>query len=195
MGEVFVAEQRSLGRRVALKLMRPDALLFAESRERFRREVDAIARLNHPGIIPVYAVGETGGTPYFAMELVSGCSLADALHQLRDQLPERLTGEQLKQAVASAGGTDAPQRGSSSSDLLQGSWSEVCLRLAQRVAEALQHAHENGIVHRDVKPSNIMLAADGRVLLLDFGLARVEEPSTLTLTRSPLGSLPYASPG
>ncbi|MFO0982922.1 MAG: bifunctional serine/threonine-protein kinase/formylglycine-generating enzyme family protein [Planctomycetota bacterium] len=193
MGEVFVAEQCSLGRRVALKLMRPEALWFDASRDRFRREVESVAHLNHPGIVPVYAVGEQDGVPYFAMELVNGCSLSDALHQLRDFVPERLTGEALESAIVSTVGEESP-RESSSRDLFHGTWSEVCLRLTLQVAEALQHAHTHGIVHRDVKPSNIMLTPGGRVRLVDFGLARVDEPSQLTETRSPLGSLPYVSP-
>jgi serine/threonine protein kinase len=82
MGVVWLAVQLSLGREVALKVVRPDQLLFPGARERFRREVETVARLQHPGIVPVYAVGEDRGLPWFAMELVRGLSLGEALHAL-----------------------------------------------------------------------------------------------------------------
>ena len=79
MGVVYRAEQRSLGREVALKVLRPDRLWFEGAHEHFRREVEAIAQLQHPGIVPVYSVGEEEGIPYFAMERIAGATLADVL--------------------------------------------------------------------------------------------------------------------
>jgi eukaryotic-like serine/threonine-protein kinase len=87
MGVVYRAEQLSLGREVALKLIRPELLYFEQSRARFRREVEAVAQLKHPGIVPVYTVGEENGLPYFAMEYVQGGTLSQALERLAERAP------------------------------------------------------------------------------------------------------------
>jgi hypothetical protein len=90
MGIVYIAEQDPLKRRVALKLIRPEHLYFPGARDRFRREVEAVARLQHPGIVPIYTVGEEGGVPYFAMEHIAGASLADILRDLASEMFEQL---------------------------------------------------------------------------------------------------------
>ncbi|MFO1078120.1 MAG: serine/threonine-protein kinase [Planctomycetota bacterium] len=189
MGAVFVAEQLSLQRRVALKLIRPELLFFGSSRERFRREAEVVARLQHPAIVPVFAWGEENGLPYFAMELVAGCSLAGALAELVGRPSSQRTGADLAAAVATRAGAAvvAPWP-------LTGSWPRIAAAIALQVVAALQHAHERGVLHRDVKPSNILLGVDGRVRLLDFGLARAEGDLELTRSGTPLGSLPYMSP-
>jgi serine/threonine protein kinase len=191
MGVVLRALQVSLGREVALKLVRSDALHFPGSRERFRREVEAVAKLKHPGIVPIYAVGEERGVPYFAMELLEGCTLAEILEELRDVAPADLSGADMARAFAQHSG--APARPLEES-VGQRSWVDACLELARRVAGALQHAHERGILHRDVKPSNLMLDAAGRVMLLDFGLASQRGADRTTRTGSQLGTLHYMSP-
>lgn len=209
MGVVFLAEQESLGRTVALKLVRSEHLFFEGSRERFRREVDAIARLQHPGIVPVHAAGEDAGVPWLAMEHVRGASLDAVLHELAGRDPATLRGSDLRAAVLAAMAKGEPaanephdgssNRGATSSSgnhapLFQGPWLTTCLRLAQSVAEALQHAHDRGVLHRDVKPSNIMVTPDGRALLLDFGLAVANDDVRLTGTGSQLGTPAYMSP-
>lgn len=213
MGVVFLAEQESLGRTVALKLVRSEHLFFEGSRERFRREVDAIARLQHPGIVPVHAAGEDAGVPWLAMEHVRGASLDAVLHELAGRDPATLRGSDLRAAVLSAmaktepaaseahperGGRGTPDSTTSSTGnhapLFQGSWLTTCMRLALSVAEALQHAHDRGVLHRDVKPSNIMVTPDGRALLLDFGLAVANDDVRLTGTGSQLGTPAYMSP-
>jgi serine/threonine protein kinase/tetratricopeptide (TPR) repeat protein len=191
MGVVYLAVQTSLQRDVALKLIRPEHLYFAGARTRFRREAEAVARLQHPGIVPIYAVGEEQGVPYFAMELVRGATLAEVLRALRGRAPESLHGRDMHAAVAAgAKSTDALQEGSA----FDASWVEACLRIARQIADALQHAHERGIVHRDIKPSNIALTPDGRALLLDFGLTSTDGGGELTRTGSALGTLHYMSP-
>src|SRR5262245_46393618 len=100
MGVVFLAEQESLGREVALKVIRPEQLYFPAARDRFRREVETVARLQHPGIVPVYSVGEAGGVPYFVMQRVVGCSLGDVLHELKGRRPATLMARDLGVAVA-----------------------------------------------------------------------------------------------
>jgi serine/threonine protein kinase/formylglycine-generating enzyme required for sulfatase activity len=193
MGVVYLAEQETLGRRVALKLIRPEHLYFPGTRERFRREVDSVARLQHPGIVPVYTVGEASGVPYFAMEWIDGCTLGDVLRDLGSQAPERLTGESLHQAIVACNPGDEP-RDPAAHERFRGTWTEVCFGLVRDVALALQHAHERGVIHRDVKPSNVVVTRSGRVMLLDFGLARVRGVRKMTRTGSEMGSLPYMSP-
>lgn len=184
MGVVFRAEQRSLGRVVALKLIRPEQLYFPRARERFRREVEAVARLAHPGIVPVYASGEENGLPFYAMELVDGLSLAHVLRALAGRDPAQLRGADV--AALFPGGASAP--------IFERSYEHLVLELARQIALALQHAHARGVLHRDVKPSNIVLGADGRARLLDFGLAARSGATRLTNTGAALGSASYMAP-
>jgi WD40 repeat protein len=141
MGTVYEAEQENPARRVALKVLQPE-LGGPQHLQRFRREAQFLARLQHPGIVHVYEAGtaEIGGVvrPYFALELVEGTTLLE--HARRAEL-----------------GTDAR------------------LELVAQVCDAVQHAHEHGVLHRDLKPSNIVVDAAGRTKVLDFGVARLLE--------------------
>jgi len=189
MGVVYRAEQSSLGREVALKVLRPDRLFFEGAHERFRREVEAIAGLQHPGIVPVYSVGEDQGIPYFAMERIAGATLAEVLEELAGRAPEELTGADLAHALEARSGLRCD-----AAPLFERSWVDACVELASRVAEALDHAHRRGILHRDVKPSNVALTADGRALLLDFGLASSENALRLTESGDHVGTFLYMAP-
>ncbi|PIE23325.1 MAG: hypothetical protein CSA62_07980 [Planctomycetota bacterium] len=193
MGVVYLAEEEGLGRRVALKLIRPEHLFFPGSRERFQREIETVARLHHPGIVPIYSVGEEQGMPFFAMEYVEGRSLAEILLALRDQDPSKLSGEDLRKALLAHRERDE-STGTTTPGLFDGNWAELCTQLAIQIADALAHAHARGVLHRDIKPSNILVTADGRVHLLDFGLARTEGSQQLTQTTMQVGSLPYLPP-
>lgn len=184
MGVVYRARQESLDREVALKLIRPEHLFFEGSRKRFRREVEAVAKLSHPGIVSVYSVGEDEGIPYFAMELVRGKNLDHQLELHSDSSPGKLQGK------------DLDPSGSGEGYLYAGSWEDACLRIVRQVCEALDFAHQRGVLHRDIKPSNIMLTggSNSRALLLDFGLASDAASEKITRTGSQLGSLRYMSP-
>lgn len=157
MGIVYEAEQVSLERRVALKVLPAGAALDERLAIRFLREARAAARLRHPGIVPVFAAGHEEGVLFFAMELIDGESLAERL----------------------ARGKLAPHEAAS---------------IALEVASALHHAHEAGLVHRDVKPENIILGRDGRARVADFGLVRELSGSRLTRSQHVLGTPAFCPP-
>lgn len=169
-GVVYLAEDTRLPRTVALKVLDqgPTALGSAPAL-RWQREVEAIARLDHPGIATVYEVGSDSGQPWIAMRHVPGGSVQ----------------EQLGRAVAA--GTGPPSRRDAIATAVQ---------LCERAARALAAAHAAGIVHRDVKPANLLLAAPDQPVLVDFGLARDEQGTTptITLPGAVLGTLCYLPP-
>lgn len=194
MGIVYRAWNSKLGREVAIKVVHPRLVHLTGKRLRFQREVEAIARLSHPNIVPVLEVGETEGIPWFAMESIEGASLSEILKALRDLRHSSLSASSFFDATTRSGTGDDTNR--TRSPLLKQTWVDACLEIAIQVARALEHAHARGVLHRDVKPSNVMVTPDGRALLLDFGLARTEEDEDLGLTRSSseIGSLPYMAP-
>jgi tRNA A-37 threonylcarbamoyl transferase component Bud32 len=162
MGSVVLAEDPRIKRKVAIKLMKLDAVRTeADQHEylaRFQREAEVSGLLNHPGIVAIYDVGEVEGHgPFLAMEFVAGRPL--------DGLIKGGPALTIKEK----------------------------LRIAVGLAEALDHAHAKGIVHRDVKPGNVMVGEDGRPKLMDFGIAKREDAS-LTQTGTFLGTPSYASP-
>lgn len=191
MGVVFIAEQESLRRQVALKVIRPDLLFFDGARERFQREIEVIARLAHPAIVPIVATGEHDRVPWYAMTLIEGCSVDDVVRRLGQQRAERLTGAALAQAIR---GGPAAATGGALAEVFAGSYWEACVHLIRQAALGLAHAHHRGIVHRDLKPSNVMLTPDGRALLLDFGLALVRGDARLTRAGGEPGSPAYMAP-
>ncbi len=191
MGVVHVAWQRSVGREVAVKLVRPELLLFPESRARFQRETLLVARLRHPAILPILAVGEESGLPWYATELVHGCSLAELRHRVRARFgsARAIDPARLPELIAPPGHAE----GHEASRRSPRTWREFALGVALELARALAHAHGRGVLHRDVKPSNVLLSVDGRVFLSDFGLA-ADADASLTRTGSAVGSLPYIAP-
>jgi serine/threonine protein kinase len=165
MGAVYEAEQRSLRRRVALKVLHEHLAWSPGAIARFRREAAAASRLRHPGLVPIHEVGEWRGRHWFSMEFVDGVPLAERVHDARFGVRADVS-----RAAEAA-------------------------ELVARIADALQHAHEQGLVHRDVKPHNVMLSADGTVRLLDFGLAAATDGSSeQTVTGTFLGTPHYCSP-
>lgn len=162
MGIVFEAEQDHPRRRVALKLLRTN-LTRPDRARRFQREIDVLARLDHPGIARIYGAGVAeDGLPYFAMELVDGETLTQHARSRRLGLAEQL-------------------------------------RLVAKLCDALEHAHQRGVVHRDLKPANVLVDASGAPKVLDFGIASAESdemPGATLMTEAGtvLGTLSYMSP-
>lgn len=191
MGIVFVAEQLSLGRTVALKLVRPEQRFFPGARARFRREVEAVARLGDAGIVPIHCVGQDQGVDYFAMEYVRGASLGDVLAAVHATQPQDLAGRDVAVVAAARGELPLPEP---LPEVYAGTWVQTCCRIVMRMARAVHHAHERGVVHRDLKPNNTMVTPDGRVLLLDFGLAAAAGTSRITRSGAVLGTLHYMAP-
>lgn len=192
MGVVHRARDED-GAEVALKVLPPAS--DARSRERFEREIHAIASLDHPGIVRVVDVGEADARPYLALELVRGATLSDLLAELRADPPgfDALTGAHLAEALrtvsARRGDPVEPVAGA-----FDRPWAEVVCRLVADVADALEHAHRAGVVHRDVKPSNVFVDAEGRARLFDFGLAHLVDADSLTRTGDFAGTPYYTSP-
>ena len=169
MGEVYLAEDTKLGRRVALKVLPAEVAGDPERRRRFEREAQAVAALNHPNIVMVHSVEEAEGVHFITVELVEGQTLSQLIP--RDGLP-------------------------------LGRFFDLAVPLA----DAISAAHEQGITHRDLKPENVMVTGEGRVKVLDFGLAKLTEgvaageaaaerpTATATEPGKILGTVAYMSP-
>ncbi len=266
MGVVYEAEQLSLGRHVALKVLPRQVLADARTRGRFEREARAAARLHHTNIVPVFGVGEHDGLPYYVMQFIRGLGLDAVLEELKQlqagakgsgSAPGRTGGElcvsrgevsaaDVARALVTgqfipapdedasappaaagamtepaAGGVEGPTPGAgaapapvagrlsdtlSSSVVLPGAgvarrpgerppsyWQSVA-RIGVQVADALEHAHKQGVLHRDVKPSNLLLDTHGTVWVTDFGLAKADDQQDLTQTGDVLGTRRYMPP-
>jgi len=157
MGVVYKARQRSLGRVVALKVLPPGLAADPIARKRFKKEMLALARCDHPNVVRILATGTDGANDYYAMEYVDGADLARAASLPSDRLAELFAG----------------------------------------AAEGLAHLHDNGVLHRDIKPGNLMLTADGkRLVIMDLGLAKLtDESQALTsVDVKILGTLRYMAP-
>jgi WD40 repeat protein/tetratricopeptide (TPR) repeat protein len=158
MGVVFQARQVSLNRPVALKMILAGQLANETDIRRFYSEAEAAANLDHPGIVPIYEVGQHEGQHYFSMGFIEGQSLANRLSE--GPLPPRAAAE-----------------------------------LVAKVAEAIEYAHQRGVIHRDLKPANVLLDAQGRPNVTDFGLAKkLHTDSGLTHTGQVMGTPSYMPP-
>jgi hypothetical protein len=178
MAVVYEAEQVSLGRRVALKVLPFAAVLDPKQLQRFKNEALSAAHLHHPHIVPVYAVGCERGVHYYAMQLVEGQSLAAAIRDMKGQAP---AGEP-RTPISSHGSNQDP------------AYVRMAASLGVQAAEALDHAHQLGIVHRDVKPGNLLVDHLGELWITDFGLAHSVRDGDLTITGELLGTFRYMSP-
>ena len=157
MGDVYLAHHERLNRPCALKILRPRLSADPELRERFIREAQAAARLDHPNIVTIYDAGEDEGIAYFAMQLVEGQPLASLIRSGTVTIAEAID-------------------------------------IMKDVAAALDSAHESDLVHRDVKPANIIVMPDGTAMLTDFGIVHLRPDAQLTATGQLLGTPAYMSP-
>ena len=195
MGVVYEAEQLSLSRRVALKVLPFAAMLDERQIKRFHNEARAAAQLKHPNIVQVFGVGCERGVHLYAMEYVEGVSLAEAITELRgdqeafSRPSEACSSNRPSSSTAAAFGLDSREAVGRRKEFFRGA-----ARLGAQVADALDHAHSEGIVHRDIKPSNLMIDQSSKVWVTDFGLARIESSPNLTITGDLLGTLRYMSP-
>jgi serine/threonine protein kinase len=189
MGVVYAARQISLNRTVALKVLPSSLFLPDEAVERFRREAATVARLHHPGIVPVHSFGQQDGAHFFAMELVDGLSLDRVVAGLEGKDPRELTAGDLFEALESAGLETTGWMPENSHG-----WLRLAVAWTAQIADALEFAHESGVLHRDVKPGNILLRHDGRVVLTDFGLSHTGDSPSITRTGDFKGTPYYVSP-
>jgi eukaryotic-like serine/threonine-protein kinase len=266
MGIVYEAEQVSLGRRVALKVLPQHLLAGEKQRKRFEREAKAAARLHHTNIVPVFGVGQQDGLHYYVMQFIDGLGLDDVIVELRRVRQESELGAAATQLRSPAGGEGPPDAAAVSAvavahSLLSGQFERTILfdphsgssscegspsaadaeppgtpagidtavgqfadtahrsghfalpgqmteshvslrrvywesvaRIGIQTAQALQYAHEQGIVHRDIKPANLLLDIQGTMWVTDFGLAKAADQQNLTHSGDVLGTLRYMAP-
>ena len=271
MGIVYEAEQVSLGRHVALKVLPQKLLLGDKQKQRFEREAKAAAKLHHTNIVPVFGVGDKDGMPYYVMQFIQGLGLDQVLTELQ-QLPipgaasqsipiegelrvslsdvsaanmarslltgdfaatrsgphedgkgeslilpqdaarrtgtvtpksdqcqaapkDKTTGKLSETSSVSASSVMAPGQSASAkrTNKKQNYWQSVA-NIGVQVADALDYAHQQGVLHRDIKPSNLLLDTRGTVWVTDFGLAKTDDQQNLTHTGDILGTLRYMSP-
>ena len=190
MGVVYEAEQISLGRRVALKVLPFAAVLDNRQIARFKHEAQSAGQLNHPNIVSVFAVGAERGVHYYAMQFIDGQPLDRAVDELREK-----RGTAAEHAATEADAAGATRRSTLTSRAVGGTaYTRAVVGLGIQAAGALQAAHESGIIHRDIKPSNLLLDGNGKLWVTDFGLARRENDATLTRTGDLVGTMRYMSP-
>jgi serine/threonine protein kinase len=222
MGIVYEAEQVSLGRRVALKVLPFAGTLDQKQLQRFKNESQAAAHLQHQHIVPVHFVGCERGVHFYAMQFIDGQTLAQVIAELR-----RSAGDQTAPAPADrppsatqfpaappkpeedatrayrpsprhpglAAPDTVPQAGlATERSHRTANYFKMVARLGIQAAEALQHAHDFGVVHRDVKPGNLLVDGRGYVWLTDFGLAHMQTEASLTLSGDLIGTVRYMSP-
>lgn len=211
MGIVYRAVQTKLNRTVALKVLpaivgtaNPSAVA------RFRREATAAARLHHTHIVPIYDFGESRDSYYYAMELISGKPLNTLIRRFAEQdvaaasparLAQLLQNELLGTPLAptepdqdkTPAGSSHIGVGSSVSGRGRAYYQQVARWMAD-AADALHYAHGQEIIHRDVKPGNLILSTDGRIMICDFGLAKTADDQSYTMTGTLVGTLRYLSP-
>jgi tRNA A-37 threonylcarbamoyl transferase component Bud32 len=195
MATVYKGYQRSLDRYVAVKILSLDAQ-SEEFLHRFQQEAKAIAKLQHPNILPVHEFGQEEDLAYIVMDHASGGTLGDLIHSSFDEDELRTLG--FDSGIDHGDPSDGRADRAVASSTLQSpfsAWLRKAIDIVIKVGEALHYAHKWGIVHRDVKPANILMTPDGRPLLADFGLVKILEASEqLTKSGIGIGTVAYMAP-
>lgn len=224
MGIVYEATELTLQRSVAVKILLNASELDKMQSLRFANESRAAAQLSHPCIVPVYGVGQENGIHYYVMRLVRGRNLDEAIKAIRYELQmeqgEQTSVTPRPREVTTAGDHGSARVGNSSKRRSESHHSnpvefsamdfartrtaprysstrrvaENVARIGVKVADALQHAHDAGVIHRDIKPCNLMLDESGEVWVTDFGLAQIRDAPSITRTGVLMGTLRYMSP-
>ncbi len=201
MGIVYEAEQLSLGRRVALKVLPFAATMDPRHLQRFHNEARAAAGLHHTNIVPVFAVGCERSVHFYAMQFIEGQTLAQLIADQKSR--DRQGAERGAETVAYDGAAKPLPHGRGSTAVAAATTQRAprdaayFRRVAEwgiQAAEALDYAHQMGIVHRDVKPANLIVDPTGRLWVTDFGLAQVQSDVRVTMTGDLVGTLRYMSP-
>jgi serine/threonine protein kinase/WD40 repeat protein/predicted Zn-dependent protease len=218
MGVVYEAEQESLGRHVALKVLPAEVAQRPIFLERFRREARTAARLHHTNIVPVFGVGEENGCCYYAMQFIQGQPLdvvIEEVKRLRGLNPDPTQANSHRRAAVSVaqsliaghfaeaepaivpGPAVAAPPASGRSDLSdqpEGRYHRRVALLGVQAAQALAYAHAQGVLHRDIKPANLLLDDQGTLWITDFGLAKAEDADNLTQAGDIVGTIRYMAP-
>jgi tetratricopeptide (TPR) repeat protein len=210
MGVVYEAQQISLKRRVALKVLPFAAVLDPRQLQRFQNEAQTAACLHHTNIVPVFTVGCERGVHYFAMQYIEGEPLDRVIQDLRRQQrvhsasKEKGPRNQPTTAHSPAPPASAPPSAetvqpvqaalSTEQSITSRGFFQSVARLGIQAAEGLDHAHQQGILHRDIKPANLLLDVRGNLWIADFGLARFQNDTRLSMTGDLVGTLRYMSP-
>ncbi len=203
MGIVYEVEQISLRRRVALKVLPFAATMDPRHLQRFHNEAQAAACLHHTNIVPVFSVGSECGVHFYAMQFIDGWPLSDLIHQMRRLETKTPAAAEVRTVAYQPAADEAASTPLPAAELtpLTGEgrrgrdYFRKVAELGIQAAEALDHAHQLGIVHRDIKPANLLLDGRGNVWVTDFGLAHMQHgEASLTGTGQMVGTPRYMSP-
>ena len=198
MGAVFLAHQLSLDREVALKVISDISGACGKTLERFAREAKVLAKISHSNIVPIFEVGQEGPYSYFAMEYVQGVSLDKILNSIRHANTEEKASDILRRCLETQSSVHdgIPEQ---EGDLQRGADidTDYIVQMSKviiSIASALEYAHSQGVLHRDVKPSNILVGKEDKATLTDFGIVKAMGESGLTTTGTSMGTPEYMAP-